>query len=364
VKLESAQHKSSMDTMSPNEASNRPRSASASTSGSDDSEYQALTPAKFHQAVNKLFSAVSRMSNFLIPAQDTDRLVASSISAWENDEKKFCEEYIGLSAAVQDHVRHFPTRYSNFLCLLKIRTLQQTNPPALDQIVYLTNTLLFYSNLFEATNNPDGRWNALRGVYIYFPSEYMFSTTQKQPQNNSLLASETASISLELRTQLVILLFRRKAHLHDFSPTAEIRDVFYKMDLTTLDTSNLETFFPTLNNEDFSLHLRILRQLVARIEEIQHFISHDAGSTPPQYSVDLDGLEEHFPWSTFLAHVAQWVQLRQRELTSAISYWCDFHDRILHSMLEENKELRRMLADVPTQSSHTLSSQNPTRLLP
>lgn len=144
----------------------------------------------------------------------------------------------------------------------------------------------------------------LHDINLTFPTPFIteFSTSW-----GGQLTGKTVELALSIRTQYFIDKLYEKLERPDFDPDTILRDVFFSADGSDVWLA-LE-----LEDDDGNLPADWRPMFQQRIQDIREHLSTEAPY------VDLETLEEAFPWPVFHTELVQWAVMRANGLNMQIS---------------------------------------------
>lgn len=204
-----------------------------------------------------------------------------------------------------------------------------------DEVIHLANLAEFALWLFTADPQVDDENDLLQFNDSVFAEPFMTSLRAPPLGDNALggssgLLEETFDVAMELRTQIAI----QKFAAGDQSPDTVLQDVFY---IDNDDgTLSLKTWPSGIDGpRGNALFDNLEERVLQRVEEIR---SH--GFLEDSQSVDLDALQNEFPWTKCVQAALLWLNKRRNEVVRSISAGGGF-DSLLEAVENPAKSSRR-----------------------
>lgn len=293
-------------------------------------EAEFLEPKYMLKHLRKLCDAAEEFLEHLVPDAGSLEDDHSNIQEIQKPDSDFTEEYRDFDTELAVHLRHYKTDEHSYVHIRSIhRALFGLNHDVaashsgLDLVLYRTNLLIFTKHMIYSDRTAKVVWDALRQLDHSFPSPFMRSLIQEANPatlGESALLEKTFELALDLRTQLAIMVLERTDSGSGLNPDEVIGDVFLHSEASqTVDGSLLRGWDdPALGGDDSSLPAQFESQVVERLTKVRESFPTDDESLQRGETVNLEKLENEFPWHATILRLLTWVRHRHREIHVAI----------------------------------------------
>jgi hypothetical protein len=184
---------------------------------------------------------------------------------------------------------------------------------AIKEVLSVANLASFAKWLITSEKQSPDNWNEVRRLDNSFPAPFLDSFHQSDPTSDALavgsskLLDATFKFALELRTQVALIGLSIGQDEPHFDPDERLREVFF--DESEGDDSPRVRGWDAagLGVDNTALNGKYQKKVIQRFKDISEFFVEDR-------DVDFDGLNEKFPWSSFVLQGLDWVKRRNGEL--------------------------------------------------
>lgn len=185
-----------------------------------------------------------------------------------------------------------------------------------DPIIHAGNLAIFLKGFLIQPKESSGMQRLLTISDTYFPQVFVagFGTTNRY--GNSRLLDDSFHMALALRTQYAILELAQFKEHENWNPEQILANIFYEDSPERLgDRDNLKNLMrggPSNSDKQFTM-------ILDRIKIIQSTFRQNEDALEQGDLVDLERLEEYFPWADFLVELANWSNSRLKEIRQSVS---------------------------------------------
>lgn len=185
-----------------------------------------------------------------------------------------------------------------------------------DAILHAGNLAIFVKGFLVQQKESSGMQSLLAISDTFFPEVFVagFGTTNRY--GNSRLLDDSFNMALALRTQYTILELAQFKEHENWNPEQIVANIFYDPSPERLgDRDNLKKLMRggPANSE------KQIDMIIDRIKVIQSTFRQNEDAHEQGDLVDLERLEEYFPWTDFLIGLADWSHSRLKEIRQSVS---------------------------------------------
>ena len=293
------------DAASPGRSGSAPPSVSSSTYTSDSQdELETLDSDALIDNLEDLYhDATSLLSFFRTP--DTASLISlhnhlrsPSSSMWKRLQTRI-KRFAISREAYGGRVYVKPSLIARKIAAIRGREQLEDGPWRPDAVLQLANLALHLVTMFTGAEEQIS--NSLQFMFNSFPTPFIdgspsgFSPTKKR--------RETTSMGIHLRTQVFIRAVQANISEPSFDPDSILSQVFWSED----GQLRMPEGEGDLSPEDIA-------RIHQHIAEVREHLSTDSNDP-----IDVDALQDRYPWQDFVVRLARWSRLRQDELDAKIS---------------------------------------------
>lgn len=221
---------------------------------------------------------------------------------------------------------------------------------ALEQDTYRPDVLLQEANfgtliksLMIAQQDHPKTLPILQRVDDLMPSPFLSGFDVEPLYGKSALVVQTFNLSLEVRTQVLIAIFKVYKDEQGFDPEPLLTQIFYDPpkhrdpSRSILEDSMENGFFRAMGGIEDDEMTRPQRNLISeRIDFIRESFNDDPEEIADADYIDFERLERSFPWMDFLVHVVGWGKARLAEISRSIEIQGGV-DAIMSSLVDKLK---------------------------